>query len=1530
MKDHLARLKAALLDLEPTGDKGFEGLIAAVLSEIAGRPFRLASSGSQRGRDGDSAFDAGATYFEAKLYKNAVPKNEVLSKLTELEIDDAGQVDTWILASTRAVSAQHAALFRGAGARIGIGVLLLDWNAGGLPPLATALAIGAATAKPFFIANLTDPAKSAAASAALDEIRADPLFAANAEKLRAEIRDPVLSLGLAKTANQRWFTEVFSDRRRARQQFGQLLAPADTSHKAFDRPALVAKLTPAFSGKPARSVFAVLGDDGCGKSWLVAQCWSQGGPKPLMAMFTADELHDPVAMRDFEGVLIRKLINQTFGTVTESTVKRWQRRLAGWRKNPGPANVRLVVVIDGLNQAFDFPWTKLIDGAAATLEALGGVLIVTTRTSHYDTKIRGGLLSAVTVVTVPPWSVAELKDILKAHGIDPEKTAKKVLESLRNPRLLAIALELLSAKDIESFEELSDGRLLFEYMRRAELHGASVLAPSEFASALSQHAGEIIGRMNKKQHDDLLVFGGDVGDRLRSVSQSRFFDAVPGEPALYTLKDEGLPLALGLSIIGALRAELRNGRDPGARLATLLDPILALDRTGEVMLAAATAACLDDDCPVEIAAALLRSLADLQNLPENEFPAFCSLARARPEAFMRAARSAATAAAHVPNAAWLNGALINSRGDSAVWNTITVHLHDWLGTHSLSPRRQALRHASRDTAEEVAKEQTKLVTRLEERLTNLSDPERKLLDSLPRSDDESLDGLHTLAFTLKAGKSLAPFAASLRNWAFCNAVNTSHSAPDQTFAHLVRLNPVDWRAARDALLRKADFLSADGTSRSGQWALIAILRATGESSDAARAEAIAKELTKDRPYHPGWRLIEDYCESDPCDPASRKPGNIEDTAAKYRALDVAGLHTGMSPSTADHFFRDARPGLARFAPAAAIEVHRRFSVDIVGRTGFARRQGMLALVPHSAILEQGVVDALVKGAKAGDPLDVEKGGAERDEWITSQYALLAAFPHLDGNAQLATIAALPESALLIKLLDCTRPADAGVAERELERTYQGGDPKAQGRILSFIYSSRTELSPRSKQLAGFLLDSPDRMVRSYALAIAAKSQDTEMLQHVARSHWRAASLDPDKDYYELWYGSSALVAAAEKGLIGSEDLLGRIALGFYGLAAERLGAATAKLVAERIDAAIGKIAGLGGIPVLPSVEQSVGSADDRRPPLLSLADDPAPLDAKDFFKRLSESSEEYETRQKQSWQAFNEFSRTLTDADARIALEGLSSGGVKAMIAAAPHFANAWIALLANLKDGKLRYLHGFGVTLAQAVAPTNPPGAASLLRRLIETEPLIRYVVGPAEVPSETLAVWSATDVPDVKALCFARLDAATTDQEIAVEVLAAFAAGRNGLIAEYVDEKLATGEPAAIARALMVSGFSDTNPHADGVLKRYAGESGFLARTHAAAMYAYERNSWARAWLLRMKSAKSGEEFWESAMLLVKIVDGRYALWESVSSAEFDVYRHFMPTLNDRIDQRIKRWRTLRRDKLFGEKAPNALLLKSFAEAG
>ena len=108
----LENLKSAILKLDPTGVNGFEGFVAAVLTVACGQPFRLASSGTQRGRDGDSAFDGGATYFETKLYEGKVPKEKVAVKMADLVADDQGQVDTFIICSTSSIPALYAKDFR--------------------------------------------------------------------------------------------------------------------------------------------------------------------------------------------------------------------------------------------------------------------------------------------------------------------------------------------------------------------------------------------------------------------------------------------------------------------------------------------------------------------------------------------------------------------------------------------------------------------------------------------------------------------------------------------------------------------------------------------------------------------------------------------------------------------------------------------------------------------------------------------------------------------------------------------------------------------------------------------------------------------------------------------------------------------------------------------------------------------------------------------------------------------------------------------------------------------------------------------------------------------------------------------------------------------------------------------------------------------------------------------------------------------------------------------------------------------------
>jgi hypothetical protein len=88
MKQAVADLKAGLIDLDATGEDGFEGLVGVVLGRITGHQFRLAGAGSQHGKDGESVSSTTHITFEGKLYATDIPKNEVLSKATEIIVQE--------------------------------------------------------------------------------------------------------------------------------------------------------------------------------------------------------------------------------------------------------------------------------------------------------------------------------------------------------------------------------------------------------------------------------------------------------------------------------------------------------------------------------------------------------------------------------------------------------------------------------------------------------------------------------------------------------------------------------------------------------------------------------------------------------------------------------------------------------------------------------------------------------------------------------------------------------------------------------------------------------------------------------------------------------------------------------------------------------------------------------------------------------------------------------------------------------------------------------------------------------------------------------------------------------------------------------------------------------------------------------------------------------------------------------------------------------------------------------------------------
>ncbi|SFK19167.1 hypothetical protein [Bradyrhizobium sp. Gha] len=1524
-------LRETVRKLDATGPNGFEGLMAAVLTELTGRTFALASSGSQRGKDGQSVLDDGAISFEGKLYEDAVAKDQILSKIAEIAADEEGQTELWILASTGPISVQHINTAQKAGKKLGIAVKVLSWPATGLSELAALLAMAPVTSADFLARNTST--SHADVVAQLQAATLHPQFPARSAELKADLQQPSLAPAFALQDNIAWLSAAFADKKLARVVFGQALSPDDASTAGvLDRPDLRAKLADVILAKPDGSVAAILGADGNGKSWIFAQAWTHQQVKPLTIILLPDDFKLPSSLESMRDLLIAKLIGQTGDNFTAIAENRWRDHLKRWRQHKNTDKPRLVVFVDGLNQREIANWPHLIDILSELLAEIGGKLVISCRTLFYRDQLEGRLVSNVRKFDVPEWSDSELESLLAPLGTSILQLNADVVRSLRNPRLFGIAAALLKDRKIDEFGELSVNRLLFEHIRLGAVSDSNSIAPRQFVQDIRLHADQIIKRLKDNQKADLTVFDRPspfaghspqtVAEQFALISAGRFFEILADDPAKYILKEDGLSLALGLSLVSSARTALRQGKNVLEALGNVLDPIAALDRTSDVLIAAIVA-CVLDEAPKEVTAALVQCFIALQNLDQTLYPEFQALLRQDPVSFLAALENSALTERVTANQSWLIQAVQDGRATPACSAALKDAIRRWLSMYSDQPERMMAPTHQGAPDEKRKEERAKREGEIADKLKTLCDSERVVLDGLILQKHGDYSRLSALAFQFLGGYPLAEYADSFRNWAFAAAFNGGFRNHHQDFNDLIQLNVTDWSETRTAILESAKVLQGPGTSETGRWALAYLLYATADSDDAAVADEIVQALPKDRERFGGWRLVEDYCATDPCDPSSSCPANIEKTAQRYLKIDVSKLRLHMGNGQEDHFFEMARAGLSRFEPHAAVEVMRRFADQALSRSTDDFRIAAFTLEKHTAALDAPLAQRFI--AKAAELATEALEGDENDQkHVAAQYALLIAFPHMSGDDQLDALLAHPKDATFVRgLADLFQPCDPTKLEADLAKAIADGNEVAQFRALAFAEHSRTPLTQRTIELAGDLFSSTHRHVRLSCLGLIRASQDAGLLAAVISSGWTATALDSAADRVEISHGSEALVLASKLGLISIETCLERIDFSAYRKLVELLGSPAASAIAGRLDIAIEKAAGFKIRRNLPDIEQRV---EDRHwSSLLSVSDRPS--SNKNFspeqLRELSEAGDAWYERQKRNYDAAEQFERELSEAGAQLIIRSVTSGLIREIDKASPQTVDKWLKLFLTIDQEALNNLHNTASAVAEAVSYRDSAGALALMGRLAQGAPPVRATFGTNHLRIDAVTVWSAVTDVETTALRFARLDRIGNDYDLANEVLAAIRANREVDVRDFVLDRRVRVEPAHRARAAMLAGLSPAEPWALETIEMLKDSKGFLHAAYKGATYAMDRHRWSKHWSHLMATATSLEDLWRYSVLLCKIVDGRFKPSDLATEAPNPLLERFAPTFESGLADRIKRWKNHRDSKLFGMQAPNPIFL-------
>ena len=723
---------------------------------------------------------------------------------------------------------------------------------------------------------------------------------------------------------------------------------------------------------------------------------------------------------------------------------------------------------------------------------------MTARTQHFRDRIQRRLGGRARELEVPEWTEQERDGILAAHGIAGANLHPGVATSLRNPRLLGIALELLSGPDIEGLDEISVSRLLFEHIRVSERDAPTPQPAHEFARRLRKHAEEVIKRSRDTPTDDLSVFDG--GD-LQDVADGRFFQVVEGDPTRYGLHEDGLTLALGFAVVDRLCRDHRNGRDLDESLAEVIEPVAAVDDAVSVVLAALTITCNQSNNPPDFAVALIRGFAALQNPDESEFRPFASLARNHPSPFTEAARGLCLCGGRQPNFDWIRGALILATEKESAWITILAAVQEWLSCYTRVTEDNRPAVSSRSSLEQREERRRERERRLNEALDALSPAEQGVLDAMSEPAGD-INTLSRLALVLLAGKPIAPVAHALKRWSFSYALNSDHTTPYREFMHLVRFNRADWPETRSALLQEMGVFRQKDTSRTGKRALVTLLLSTGDPEDAKQARVLTDDLTSDRDLPTSWRLVEDYCATDPCDPASERPGNMDRTAQRYRSTDVSKIRLNRNTSAEDHFLSMARPGMVRFEARIAADKHKELARHVTTRSGSARQYGLFEAHGHNALLTKEIGLALLESLQGEDDRGDDLSESER--WYVHQFSLLIAFPFLSDSEQMqALLSLVPEDEILCDLIDVAKQPTEAVFDRHLETACRSGDQRAQFLLLAFANATSAQVSTDSINRIAHLATVGSERVQAEALEVIARLGDTDRLAEVVRSNWHA-------------------------------------------------------------------------------------------------------------------------------------------------------------------------------------------------------------------------------------------------------------------------------------------------------------------------------------------------------------------------------------------------------------------------------------------
>lgn len=1514
LKKQLSNLRVALLSLRATGADGFEGLLRITLTELTGIPFRLAASGLQGGIDGDAALQSDAVSFEAKRYTGKVDRNDVLNKIADLARNNGAPDRLWILGATTEINTQLASAIQIDGDRNAISTLILDWTAAPLPLLAVAVVATGDAAIDFLIEHF-EPKPGRKKYNRKELIKAFQAISKHSDfdsllqRLKLNLCVSELANARSITINKAWRKDLFGSADIARERLGQALAvvaqPVSPSLRIVLRKQVSAQL------QNERAVILSAGE-GQGKSWLAAQiCIDHNG----IALFASAERFDGLAPKDLDKFLIGLFIEQTGDVPSEAIESRWRHRLAAWKSMPPKSSV--LVVVDGINQRQNLQWDRLLNGLLGRLEEIGGRLIVTVRPQFWHKEVAPGLAFKPQLIDVPEWTPNERDQLLTHYGIELNWLDEATLQTLSNPRLLGVAVATLPLRVSSAWKGLTTDRLLIEHLRASQREYFEEESMKKLTNRISAHAKEVLERASTSPNALPQNFKSDS----TAVIETRFFHTLQGPGDTYELRNEGLTLALGYTLVDQLWQAQRSSFDLTERMTHLIDPILAMDRTTDVVFAALMVCALD---PIRfdktIFTSLLGSFSNLQNLSDQRFEEFVEIVKHQPGDFFNTLGDFTLERGHHINQDWFIHAAFEIAATENGKQVAEDAINRWLHCYNKNAAEHANRYARHNNAED-AKQLQQRQNEIQETLSSFSSFEKDLLGQMTEVSGEA-GSLFTLALQLLAGRPLAGFADSFVAMGLGFSLDSGVWPARKAFIHLTTFNRVDRGAAKDAFLNAIKELQSSGPSITGQWTIVRMLYATGDKIAAIEAEGLAKKLQEglsrfEPPSPDEWR------QAQVADPNATHPIDVDAGLGNFRAQDNNKILQSMFLGGEDHSYRSFLPVACRFEARAAVEKGREILSGLLTRTGLPLRQLIFNSQDHSPLMTREMAVQLV--ARVRDCHMVETL-AERERSTLRYFIFNYAASHLTASEQLACMAdpAFGHNYIL-DVIPSLKFQQTETIISTLQIALDEGDEEAAYCILSTAIYGGTNASPDLEPLLLRCRSAALSKLRAVTFDLAISCDFKKIRKAHIQCEWSAH--DAGKITFERWFGSILRIEACAKGELPVDEMLKRINRDTWFAAINRLGDAVAKPLAKLFLLDLQSAIEITTLPLQPAIDISISTVEPMSYPYLSLKDkthDHGRFPPQNNIKDILGTNEDFIEKHDRLHAIVDAFYKELKDSNAEILVQRITIPDLRLLTGATPTFLEELLDVLEQATDAQFIWLKNLAFAVANLLSREAPERAIALFQRASKTRGGITYALDDG-LTMEHEAIWASTPSEAMHELWLQRLFNSDNDATLAREVLAAERFGAAAFIKTSVEELEASTSTLNQAYAISIAGYSSQGGGLLDVIKNHMADQGITGDAAKHARASHDTAQWSEKWVKDMWAAQTAEGFWRCLMIAKTSVDARI-LPQPEAGIQWKCY---VPLFRRVREAAIKEHNKNREKTLLGREAPDPIYLKPFEGA-